>query len=53
MLHQIGFYKDLIYITLNIRIKYLQKIHTYIVATIMLRHHIVVPLQLQGNVFSK
>ena len=52
MRHQIGFYNDIIKITLNIKIKYFQTIHTYILEPVLMRHHIVVHIQLQDQKFQ-
>ena len=38
-------YKDIRSISLNKIIKYFQKFHIYIYETLMLRHHIIAPIQ--------
>ena len=52
MRHQKGLYKGLINIMMNKKIKYFQTIHTYILEPVIMRHHIVVHIQLQDQKFQ-
>ena len=49
MLNQLGFYKYIRKYILDKRVKYPQTAHTYIQESMILRHHIIVPLQFQDK----